>query len=203
MKFKRWTKKEVDILREKYPDMNTRDLSKILKRRVACIQQKAFSLNIRKSEAYMIEDRKRLADNGKKHRYNKGHTPHNTGQKMPAHVYEKVSKTFFKNGHKPHNTKYDGYIIVNSDGYKMIRESDNHYVLLHRKVWTDKYGPVPPQHCITFKDKNPLNCDIDNLELITRAENVKRNQLHKYPAELQQLIKLKNTLKKKINEKQN
>ena len=56
---------------------------------------------------------------------------------------------------------------------------------------------------ISFKDKNPMNCVIENLEIITRKENMNRNTIHNYPTEVKQLIKLNSKLKKAICQKTN
>jgi hypothetical protein len=53
-------------------------------------------------------------------------------------------------------------------------------------------------HIIVFRDKNTMNCKIENLEMITRGENLKRNWLHNYPDEIKTLIKTKNKLINKI-----
>jgi hypothetical protein len=68
-------------------------------------------------------------------------------------------------------------------------------------VWRDANGPIPPKHVVTFKDGNSRNCDISNLELMTMCENAKRNSIHRFPQEIQEVIKLKAKLKRKINGK--
>ena len=42
---------------------------------------------------------------------------------------------------------------------------------LHRAVWEEHNGPIPEDMAVSFKDSNRLNCDINNLMLITRGEN--------------------------------
>jgi hypothetical protein len=42
---------------------------------------------------------------------------------------------------------------------------------LHRAVWEEHHGPIPKGMIIAFKDSNKLNCDIDNLVMITQSEN--------------------------------
>ena len=60
--------------------------------------------------------------------------------------------------------------------YKWIRLSKSKWIELHRYNWEKKYGKAPKGYCIWFKDGNSLNPIISNLELITRAENIKRNK---------------------------
>jgi hypothetical protein len=54
-----------------------------------------------------------------------------------------------------------------------------------------------------FKNGDKLDVRIENLEMITMQENMERNRLTKYSKELQDIIKLNNQLKSKLNEKQN
>lgn len=86
----------------------------------------------------------------------------------------------FPKGNLPKNTLYDGAITTRVDKmglpYKWIRLSKSKWIELHRYNWEKKYGKLPKGHCIWFKDGNSLNPVISNLELITRAENLKRNQ---------------------------
>lgn len=45
---------------------------------------------------------------------------------------------------------------------------------LHHVVWVENNGPIPPGHKVAFKDGNHLNIDIDNLELLTNSEQVRK-----------------------------
>jgi hypothetical protein len=86
----------------------------------------------------------------------------------------------FSKGHLPKNTLYDGAITTRIDKrglpHKWIRISKSKWMEMHRYNWQKKYGKVPRGFCIWFKDGNSLNPDIKNLELITRAEELKRNK---------------------------
>jgi hypothetical protein len=70
-------------------------------------------------------------------------------------------------------------------------------------TWQQHNGPVPQGKIVCFKDHNTLNCSIENLMLLSRAENMQRNTIHRYPDELKSTIRLVSKLKRKINEKQN
>lgn len=74
-------------------------------------------------------------------------------------------------------------------------------------VWTQNFGEVPEGMLIRHKDGNQLNCEPDNLELVTRADHARinvYNSFSKYPEELRIMIKklrkLKRTIKKLSNE---
>jgi hypothetical protein len=43
-------------------------------------------------------------------------------------------------------------------------------------VWERAHGPIPPGWCLWFRDRNSLNCRLENLECITLAERLARNK---------------------------
>jgi hypothetical protein len=144
--------------------------------------------------------------NGEAFQFKPGHTPYNKGKQMPAETYEKVKKAMFKQGHKPHNTKPVGTINVRADTsgrlYQYIKIKDSHWELLQRHVWTQANGEIPKGCVINFIDGNYLNCELSNLQVKTRGEMAVMNSIHRYPAEVRDLIKLTNKLKSKTNGKQ-
>jgi hypothetical protein len=143
---------------------------------------------------------------GEAFQFKPGHTPYNKGKQMPAETYEKVKKAMFKQGHKPHNTKPIGTIHVRADKtgrlYQYVKIKDSHWELLQRHVWTQANGEIPAGCVINFIDGNYLNCELSNLQVKTRGEMAIMNSIHRYPAEVRDLIKLTNKLKSKTNGKQ-
>jgi hypothetical protein len=116
--------------------------------------------------------------------YQKGHPPGNKGKKLEEYVGEeraaeikkRISATQFKKGDRPVNEMPVGTIVVSSDGYKLRKKQMEgtiweRWEFLHRAVWEEHNGPIPEGMMITFKDSNKLNCDIDNLMMITKGEN--------------------------------
>lgn len=81
----------------------------------------------------------------------------------------------------------------------------NDYRMVHHLVWEQHHGQVPAGHAVVFKDRDKANIEIENLELITRAELCRRNSIHRYPPELKHAIrtlaKLKRTIEDSSNEK--
>lgn len=202
-----WTEQEIKFLTDNYSDMKTADIAEIMNRPIGGVNGKAYDLRLKKSFKYMkamqeIESQK-LINSGKRHQFKKGQTSHNKGKKMPAELYEKVKRTMFKPGHKPGNIKKVGAIRIDHEGYTYVKIADADWRLKHRHVYENVNGPVPENHVVIFKDNNMHNFDINNLQLISQKENMLRNTIHQYPEQIQELIKLKNKLKKKINEKQN
>ncbi len=153
-----------------------------------------------KMELERQADRLRIV--GVKSRYNKGQEPENKGKPMSKDLYEKCKPTMFKKGNEPHNTNYDEHERLSKDGYIEIRIRKGKYVLKHRHIWEQSNGKVPKGFIVVFKDRNHQNITLENFELISREENMQRNTIHRFPAELKSTIRLVNKLKRTINEKQ-
>ena len=107
----------------------------------------------------------------------------------------------FKKGNEPFNTKYNGHERVSIDGYTEIRIKKGTYVLKHRYIWEQSHGQIPEGYILVFIDKNPQNITVENLELITRKENMLRNSIQRYPVELKSTIRLVKKLNRHINAK--
>jgi hypothetical protein len=111
-------------------------------------------------------------------------------------------ETQFKKGNLPHNTLYDGCVRIrhhkrDNRDYQWIRISKGNWKMYSRYVWEQHNGKIPAAHIIVHKDGNTLNCDITNLEMISMAENIKRNRnLKKANASLRERWK-----KERIREK--
>ena len=114
--------------------------------------------------------------------YRKGHPPGTKGKtleeicKNDPEKLARVRATQFKKGDRPVNELPVGSIVVNSDGYKLRKKQmegtlRERWEFLHRAVWEEHNGPIPKGMVVTFKDSNKLNCDIDNLVLISKGEN--------------------------------
>jgi hypothetical protein len=208
-----WTQKDLDILINLYPNAQSLEVAKILKCSVSRVYNKAFSLGLKKSEKYLnspLSGRLTAKDTrGFPTRFSKGHAPANKGKKwdefMSSEGAENSLKTTFQNGHLPHNTKADGQISIRNDEgrqYKYIRISKGKWTPLHIYLWEKENGTVPAGMIVVFKDKNSMNCDLSNLEIITREENMSRNTFHRYPPELKLAIRKLNQLKNQINGKE-
>lgn len=182
-----WTDDEQKILTDMYQDHYTAEICRILGRTLSSVYARACILGLKKSEAFRNMELQLQAERLKRvsleHRYQKGAIPHNKGKKMKPEVYEKVKRTMFKKGSVPHNANYDGHKRVNEEGYTEMRIRPGKYVLLHRYIWEQAHGfDIPNGYVCVFKDNNKQNLALDNLALITREENMKRNTIHRFPA---------------------
>lgn len=103
-------------------------------------------------------------------RFQKGQTSWNKGKKMPEETKQKI-KTMFKKGIRPHNTLSIGDEVVTDFGYVKVKVAEpNVWKFKHRIVWELAHGEIPANSVICFKDGNKLNCELDNLILLTRGE---------------------------------
>ena len=66
-------------------------------------------------------------------------------------------------------------------------------------VWEEHHGEVPRGYRISFRDGTPLNCEIDNLYLVTVEEMMRRNTIHNYPEEIRDLVHLRGVVTREIN----
>lgn len=187
MKRRLWTAEEDEVLKELYATSETKVLAEKLDRRIGMVYHRAFVLGIYKDESYRKEVNfnlgKRLGDAGLGHRFERGHKPHNTGKKMSPEVYERAAATMFKKGQVAKNKLPVGTISVRNDNrtgnsYFYIKYSEVKWMELHRYLWIQCVGTVPPGHVVTFIDGDSLNCCIENLKLITMRENRIRNSGH-------------------------
>lgn len=199
---RKWTEHDEWILKELYPNLATPELAILLKKSVNSVSQKAFVMGVKKSNEYAEKLRKAFIQNNTITRFRKGSTPANKGKKVSQEVYEKLERTMFKKGNVPHNVNYDGHERISRDGYIEVRISQGKYVLKHRHIWEQENGAIPKGMVVVFRDKNPLNVVIDNLQLITMRENMLRNTIHRYPKDLQNAIRGLGKLKRKIKSKQ-
>lgn len=196
-----------DQIRLRFPNERTQDLADDLGLTYSQVANRAFTMRLRKSDEFKKSDksgRHNLIEGGKKSRFQSGHKPHNKGKKMPSDLYDKVKHSMFKTGHRPHNWKPDGSIVERNDktgrNYVYYKIKDSHWILYHNKIWMDHNGPIPAKHIIAFKDGNTLNCDINNLELLSMANNALRNSIHRFPDDVKEVIRLKTKLTKKIKQ---
>lgn len=198
-----------------YPTHLAKEVAARLNRSVGSIYAMVEICGLKKSSDWV--------DNPKNKRFKKGHTggwktwfadgkpAHNKGKKWSDYAskesQEKMRKTTFAKGSTPVNASYDGairqrYHSKDKRTYLYIRIAPMKWELLHRYNWIQANGSIPAGNRLTFIDGNTLNCDLSNLRMISTADNMKRNSIHKrYPEEIKQTIIKLGHLKRIINGK--
>lgn len=114
-------------------------------------------------------------DSGLTGRFPKGYTPPNKGRK--GYCAPGSEKGHFQAGHTPHNKTPIGTVVVKTDGYlwQKVGEGSRDWRQLSHILWEQANGPVPDGCRLIYKDGDKLNCTLDNLALVTLAENAVMN----------------------------
>jgi len=147
-------------------------------------------------------------------RFKKGQVPYTKGRRITEWMTPDGIKNYiqyqFKPGHIPHNTKHDGIIVMRSkystgEKYLYIRLAIAKWMPLHRHIWTTANGPIPKGYILQFRDHNPLNCDLDNLYMISRSDHARicKHGGNKLTGEEKQTILLTYKILNNVREKQN
>lgn len=192
---KPWSAQDDADMRRLYPHNDINTLVKLFGRSIGAITNKAYRLGLQKAADYQ---QPRYGT------FQKGMTPWNKGK---PHNSPGTEKSRFKKGHRPHNHQPIGHERINRDGYleRKVRDAEHskdNFESVHNIIWREHHGPIPDSHAVVFRDGNKRNLTIDNLELVSRAELMKRNSYHtNYPPEIARLIQLRGALNRKINRK--
>lgn len=175
---RRWTQWEIDYMKKHYTTRTSADIATWVHHPVASVIHKAFELGLRKDEAFMSERRS-------VGQFRKGCRSHNKGvprkEWMSEKSEQKCAMTQFKAGcanpYSPsfrpvgyecqRNVKGNIYIWIKPEGRRMMPK--------HRWLWEQAYGEIPKGHCVQFKDGNTLNCVLENLYIISRKKQVRKN----------------------------
>lgn len=217
-----WTTAMEQAIRDLYPETLTRTLAAQLGVSVVAAHQRAQKLGVRKSATYIEhqhqEEGRRLLVSGAAHRFPKGHQSFNKGKRMPGWAPGRMAETQFKKGQRSgiaaKNWCPIGTVRADGEGFLRIKVREGVrgepygfgnvkiWPLLNRHVWERCNGSIPAGYIVMFKDRDRSNCAIENLELISLADNMRRNTVHNLPPELVQVIQLTGALKRKIRNRE-
>lgn len=194
-----FTPQEDAFIKANYDKITSGDIGKEIDRQPSVIRLRAKRLGLQ-VPAEKLEEFKN------KSRFKKSHVPFSKGKKreefMTAEAIALHAANWFKKGQKAHNEKNDGEITIRNNRQNVpiyhIRLQANCWVPLHRHIWEQHNGPIPPLHNVVFKDGNTMNCIIENLELLSNEELMKRNTIHNLPPEIKEVINIGKSLNNKI-----
>jgi hypothetical protein len=205
-----WTKREIAVIRRDYPHKATKLIAEALGRPLCGVYRTANVLGIKKSETFLASSESgrltKLTASGRAYRFTKGQVPANKGLRRPGWTAGRMRETQFKKGARPHTWRPLGSLRL-SDGYLCRKMTDTGYpprdwVPVHILMWQEAHGPIPPKHTVCFKDKDRTHIALDNLELVSRRDLMKRNSYHmNYPKELGELIQLRGAVQRQINKR--
>ena len=205
-----WSAEDMKVLCRLYPWHPTDWVAGQLGRSLSAVNGLATKLRLHKDAGYKAQAFRacglQLQQHGLAHRFPKGHVPMNKGLRRPGWFRGRMRETQFKKGHRRRDTHVigaeriiDGYLYIKVADVPCVPYSVN-WKPVHILNWERANGrPLPPGHCLAFRDRDRMNVAVENLELITRAENMRRNSVHNLPAELAQVVQLRGALVRKIN----
>lgn len=95
--------------------------------------------------------------------------------------YPGCEKTWFRKGNKPANEVPVGSTSKTTDGYHIIKVKDRgtqreRWEFLHRHIYRNQIGEIPPGYMVGFRDGNFDNLDPENLFIFTNEENLEINR---------------------------
>lgn len=218
---RRWTRRDEVIVRALYPHEPTQKIADLLGRPLSQVYQHAARLGLTKSEEYLASPaacRLRRGDHiGAAFRFKPGQAPANKGLRRSGWAPGRMRETQFRKGERrgaaARNWVPVGTIKTDVDGYLRIKVRESNEVdkcfgfgntgiwpLLQRHTWEQVNGAIPEKHSVCFKDGDRTNCVIANLELVSRADLMRRNTIHRYPEGLRNTIMLLGAVKRKVRE---
>ncbi len=229
--YKNWTDKDKQLLADLYPTHNIHYLAKRLGRTKKQVESKARALHLLKDAGYVppyktgptgerveiwspeevqilttrysnetIAELQKIIKKTENQIQNKACK---LGIRKSSDFWTRSAKSHLMSGNLKRfvalpigtTTVWGGYVFVKIDGPQP-------WQLKHQIEWIAQHGTYNTRtHALWFIDRNPMNCEISNLELITHQEKRKRTLVPQYPEELRDVIRLYNKLKRKLNEK--
>lgn len=175
-----WTDEEISLLRSLYPATRAQDVAARLGRTLATVHRRASLLKIGK------------------HKTIKASPPGGRGV-----------ESRFKNGSRGRMWVPVGTLRVNADGCLERKVTDvgyspRNWVPIHRLLWIEKNGHVPVGHVVVFKvGRHTTELEhiaLDAVELVTRAELMRRNSYVNYPPEIRSLLQLKGSINRYVTQ---
>ena len=214
-----WNPEDDELLRARFPHERTEKLARELCRTTIAVSARATILGLHKSQAYLASPaacRLRRGDNvGAPFRFKKGHAPANKGLRRPGWHRGRMKETQFKPGVPSWRTMPIGATRwvktngrPNAPAYLWRKVSDiqdvpwtRNWRQVHNLLWESEHGPIPAGHIVVFRNHDRADIRLENLELVSRADLMRRNSVHNLPKPLANTIQLLGQLKRKIRER--
>ena len=205
-----WTKKDIATLTQRYPNEFTGTLARDLGRSTSAVYAAAAKRGITKTDEHLNKPECHRLDGmiGLTTRFRKGHIPANKGIKG-WQAGGRAVETQFKKGHKSINELQIGSHRQTTKERHWCRKVQAHgtqhqrWIPIHKLIWIEHHGPIPPKHVVRFKDGNPgdkpEDVVIENLECISMVENMRRNSIHNLPQAVVDVIQQRGRLTREIN----
>ena len=208
-----WTAADDARLGELYPDLPTVRVAETLGRTLPSTYNRARLLGLEKSEAFRASPAS-CRTNGRQGigtRFVKGQVPANKGLRRPGWGPGRMKDTQFQPGvlngiarqrFQPIGSRrcIDGYLYekVSAEPGPWTRN----WKLVHVRAWEVAHGPLPAGHALVFRNGDKSDTRVENLELVTRQELMRRNSVHRQPPTLKKTIQLLGAVKRQIRRRE-
>jgi hypothetical protein len=192
---KYWTKEEAEQLQRLYPTTTGKDLALRFGCNVQQIYNRANKMGLHKDLDFLHQYYRENFKGHQATQFKKGMKSWNKGQKG---LQIGGVETQFKKGRLPHNTKPIGFRSYR-DGY-LVERVEKGFEFVHKLIWKQHHGEIPMGMFVVFKDRNKNNICIENLEIIDRVEHIRRNHIQNLPQELKEVVHIKKSITRKINQ---
>jgi len=204
-----FTEHVLQVVGDRYADEDTQQIADDLGLSKAQVFHVAAKLGVRKTPEYLaaleIRQRVQFIDGSKSTRFQPGQAPWNKG--VPFSAGGRSKETRFKPGQRPHTWRQIGTERLSKEGYLQRKVADTgysprDYKAVHHLVWIEAGREIPPGHVLIFIDGDKRNITLDNLRLITKAENMARNTIHNLPREYVEVAQLRGSLRRILANRQ-
>ena len=200
MSKRRWTNEESREALRRYPNEPTQDIAADMGRSPSAIYQHALKNGVYKSDEHnrrmQQQSARKLHESGRAHRFAAGQAPWNKGTHIDNGSWHR-----FEKGHRPWHARPIGSERVDNDGIKHRKIGDpRKWRPVHVLLWEEQNGPLPDGCVVVFANRDQSDIRIENLICISRAENMRRNTIHRYPAEMVSVIRQIGWMEKKLEE---
>jgi hypothetical protein len=199
---RRFTKEEDQYLTDNYLIFSSHELERQLDRPHGTVRQRYKLLGL--IVPYSLKERFKNESC-----FQKGVKPFNAGiprvSWMSSKGIKKVSQSQYKPGNLPWHTHKSNEVVKwqkpGEKPYLIIYIKPTVRKYLHRHIWEQTNGRIPKGQKIVFKDGNTLNCNLDNLEIVSDSEMMKRNSAQRFGPEIFKIIQLRGALNRQINKR--
>lgn len=189
-----------------YPDSTMAQLKAAFDATPRQILYKAGRIGLRKTAGYLSSLGRQLdGRKGQSTRFAAGIVPWNKGKPHPASG--RSMETQFKPGGRPHKWNPVGHERLR-DGYLERKLTDTgvtrrDYVPVHHLLWREAGREIPTGHALVFVNGDRTDIRLENLELVSRTELMRRNSVCNLPPELAYVVRLRGVLNRKIKARSN
>jgi AcrR family transcriptional regulator len=204
-----WTPDRIAQLRGLYATRSAQECADLMGLTYKQIVQGVTRARLRKSREWIAERMREAHQQGigggQRTRFAPGHATWNAG----LHGLDIGGKqTRFqpgqRNGRAAQLWRPIGSESIDAYGYPIRKVADtghkpSDWRWIHHLVWEAAGRDIPPGHALVFRDGDKRNAAIDNLELITRAELMARNSVHRYPEHIVRAVQAVGALNRQIN----